>query len=373
MSKPLFDPPLHVGQPNLAGLDRFRERLELILERRWLTNDGPFVREFEAALSERIDVEHCLAVVNGTVALEIAARALGLEGEVIVPAYSFVASAHALEWIGLTPVFCDIDPVTHNIDPASVEGAITPATSAILGVHLWGRPCPIDELQTIADRHGLALFFDAAHALEVSYQGRAVGGYGRCEVFSFHATKFAHAFEGGFVCTRDPELASRVRLLRNFGFAGYDNVVGLGTNGKMSEPSAAMGLTSLEEIDRVVRCNRRNFDAYRSGLESVPGIEILPYDVSQRCNYQYVVLEIDERIFGESRDDLVKRLHAAGVLARRYFYPGIHRMEPYRSRRRPSRPLPHTESVAGRVVVMPTGLAVDPDQIGRICALIARR
>jgi dTDP-4-amino-4,6-dideoxygalactose transaminase len=229
----------------MGDREAFLTRVGEIFDRGWFSNDGPVVREFEARLAEMAGVRHCVATCNGTIALEIAIRALGLEGEVIVPSYTFVATAHALHWQGVTPVFADIDPRTHTLDPEAVRRAITPRTTGIIGVHLWGQPAAVDELQAIADEHGLSLMFDAAHAFACTHQGRMIGGFGRAEVFSFHATKFFNSFEGGAVMTDDDEIAEKARLMRNFGFAGYDNVIHPGTNGKMIEVCAAMGLTNL--------------------------------------------------------------------------------------------------------------------------------
>ena len=241
--KPAFDSLLHVGRPHIGDQDRFLELIKNMLERRRFTNDGPYVRELEHRIADQLGVKHCLLVCNGTVALQIAIRALDLSGEVIVPAWIFVAPIHALQWQGLKPVFCDVDPKSHTLDPKAVERLITSNTSAILGVHVWGQPCAIRALADIASRRNLRLLYDAAHAFACSYRGRMVGGFGDAEVFSFHATKFFHTLEGGAITTNSDETADRVRLIRNFGFAGVDNVASLGINGKMNEASAAMGLT----------------------------------------------------------------------------------------------------------------------------------
>ncbi|MCC7086838.1 MAG: DegT/DnrJ/EryC1/StrS family aminotransferase, partial [Pirellulales bacterium] len=244
--KPAFDEPLHVGRPNLGRVAELQRRIEKIFERRWLSNDGVAVQEFEQRVEKLAGVKHCLAVCNATVGLEIAVRAAGLLGEVIVPANTFVATAHALEWQRITPKFCDIDPVTHNLDPAAVQRSITPRTSGIIGVHLWGRPCATAELEAIAARHGLTLLYDSAHAFGCSSGGRMIGGFGLAEVFSFHATKFVNCGEGGAIVTNDDDFAQRVRQMRSFGLAGCDHVVCEGTNGKMSEFAAAVGLSSLD-------------------------------------------------------------------------------------------------------------------------------
>lgn len=228
---PAFAEALHVGRPNIGDRAAFMQLLDQVLDNQWLTNNGPIVQEFERQVAQRLGVKHCVAMCNGTIALEIAIRALKLEGEVIVPSWTFVATAHALYWQGITPVFADIDPTTHNLDPVAVRRMITPRTSGIIGVHLWGRAAPVKELQEIADEHGLALMFDAAHAFGSTYQGETIGRFGACEVLSFHATKAFNTFEGGAVVTNDDKLASTMRLMRNFGFSGYDNVVHPGTNG----------------------------------------------------------------------------------------------------------------------------------------------
>ncbi|MGY1670990.1 DegT/DnrJ/EryC1/StrS family aminotransferase [Geodermatophilus sp. SYSU D00710] len=348
------------------------QRIEDVLDRRWLTNNGPMVTEFERAVASVAGVRHCVATCNGTVALEIAVRAAGLQGEVITTPFTFVATAHSLLWQGITPVFCDIDPRTHNIDPAKVERLITPRTSGILGVHVWGRPCAVDELAAIAKRHGLTLLFDAAHAFASSDRGRMVGGFGSAEVFSFHATKFVNAFEGGVIATNDDGLAERARLIRNFGFADYDQVSMLGTNGKMIEVSAAMGLTSLESLDEFIDTNHRNYEAYRVGLTDVPEVELIRYSDQDRTSRQYVVIEVGEES-PLSRDDLHQVLWAENVLARRYFHPGCHRLEPYRSMYDGvAVRMPETDRVARRVLSLPTGTGVGEEDIEVITRVIRR-
>jgi len=369
-----FSEPVHVGRPNIGDRRAFLRRVEEILDRRWLSNNGPMVQEFEQSIAKRLGVRHACAVCNGTVALEIAIRAMNLQGEVIVPSYTFVATAHALRWLGLTPVFADIDPITHNLDPEAAENAITPRTTGIIGVHVWGRPAPIDALQAIADRHGLALIFDAAHAFGCTFRDTSIGNFGRCEVFSFHATKFFNTFEGGAITTNDDALAARIRLMINFGFSGYDNVIEEGTNGKMIEVCAAMGLTGLESLPEVVAVNRRNYDQYRVELDGRSGIRILEYDPLTNPNYQYVVAEVDPNC-PRSRDELVADLHSMNVLARRYFWPGIHRMLAYREAFAATGAyLPQTEAVADRVIVLPTGSTVTSSTVSTICqALLQTR
>ena len=369
--KPAFDSLLHVGRPHIGDQDRFLELIKNMLERRRFTNDGPYVRELEHRIADQLGVKHCLLVCNGTVALQIAIRALDLSGEVIVPAWTFVAPIHALQWQGLKPVFCDVDPKSHTLDPKAAERLITSNTSAILGVHVWGQPCAIRALADIASRRNLRLLYDAAHAFACSYRGRMVGGFGDAEVFSFHATKFFHTLEGGAITTNSDETADRVRLIRNFGFAGVDNVASLGINGKMNEASAAMGLTLLDDLDLLIAHNRRNYRQYQGELADLPGLGLFAFDESEHQNYQYIVLEIDPETTHVKRNMLVDVLRAENVLARRYFSPGCHRMEPYRSRVPPQKwNLTVTERLAEEVLCLPTGSSVGTDEISQICQII---
>ncbi len=368
---PAFREPLHVGRPNIGDRERLMARISDMLDRRWFTNNGPLVQEFEQRIAAYVGVKYCIAMCNATVALEIAARALGLKGEVIVPSFTFIATVHALQWQEITPVFCDVAPGTHHIDPSQVERLITPHTSGLIGVHVWGHPCDIEALAEVAQRRNLHLMFDAAHALGCSHKGRMIGGFGDCEVFSFHATKFLNSFEGGAVTTNCDKLAEKMRFMRNFGFAGYDDVDFVGTNGKMTEVCAAMGLTSLESIDAIVTINYHNYKTYQRELEGLPGIVLFRYDESERCNYQYIIVEVDAEKAGIDRDTVVKVLQAENVLARRYFTPGCHKMEPYRSYfPNAGLLLTETEKLTTRVMSLPTGTAVDTSDVVQICAII---
>lgn len=368
------DPPpdvLVVGRPNIGDRQRFMERVEDILDRRWLSNGGKYVQEFEARLAEYLAVSHCIAMCNATVGLEIAIRALELRGEVIVPSFTFVATVHALRWQEIKPVFCDIDPATHNLDPAQVEKLVTPRTTGILGVHLWGRACAVEQLQEIASRHKLRLLFDASHALGCTHQGRLIGGFGEAEVFSFHATKFINTLEGGAVTTNDSALAARIRLMKNFGFTGYDRVNYLGVNGKMNEISAAMGLTNLEAMADFTEANRRNYEAYREELAGCSQLEVVPYPEGEKQNYQYVIVSVAADAPAGLRDEIVSQLHRHNVVARRYFYPGVHRFEPYRTEDpQVGVRLPETEKLAQQLICLPTGSTVSRADIRRVCSIM---
>ena len=367
---PAFAEPLHVGRPNVGNRDHLLKRINDMLDRRWFSNHGPFVQEFERKIESLLGVKHCVAMCNGTVALEIAIRALDLKGEVIVPSFTFIATAHALQWQEITPVFADIDPQTHNLNPNAVEKMITPRTTGIVGVHLWGRPCDTSGLQAIADKHGLKLMFDASHAFASSHQGRMMGNFGECEVFSFHATKFFNTFEGGAVVTNNDTLAAKIRLMKNFGFSDYDKVIYPGTNGKMTEICAAMGLTGLESLSECVDINKRNYHAYREAIRDVPGLSLISYDEAEQCNYQYIVIETADE-FPLTRDEIIQVLQAEKVLVRKYFWPGCHNMLPYRAYYpHAGLVLPSTKVVAERVIVLPTGTAMEEATIGMLIQIL---
>jgi dTDP-4-amino-4,6-dideoxygalactose transaminase len=357
---PHFDEPIHVGRPNIGAREDFLNRVTQILDRRWLSNDGPVLQEFEASVADYLKVKHCIAMCNGTIALEIAIRACDLKGEVIIPSYTFIATAHALHWQGIKPVFADIQLDTHNLDPDAVRRAITPQTTGIIGVHLWGRGAAHEELNAIAEEHQLVLMYDAAHAFACSLGGKMIGNFGKCEVLSFHATKFFNTFEGGAVVTNDDELAKKMRLMRNFGFSGYDNVIHPGTNGKMIEICAAMGLTNLDYVDTVIAANKNNYLAYHRALDRLPGIRVMSFSEAEKNNYQYVILEVQADCKA-SRDQIVAALHRENILARKYFWPGCHNMQPYREIYPDAGlALPNTQRVADSVIVLPTGTTL-PD------------
>jgi dTDP-4-amino-4,6-dideoxygalactose transaminase len=368
---PRFAETLHVGRPNIGNRAALMERLNRMLDDRWLTNNGPLVQELESRIASHLGVDHCVAACNATIGLEIVIRALGMTGEVIVPSFTFVATVHALQLQGLTPVFCDVDPATHCMDPHHAQSLITGRTTGILGVHVWGRPCAIDELTAIAKEHNLTLAFDAAHAFACSHGGRMIGSFGDAEVFSFHATKFLNSFEGGAITTNDAGLAAKLRLMRNFGFAGLDLVTSIGTNGKMSEASAAMGLTSFESIDEFIGHNKTIHDLYHTELAGIEGITVASLDGQARQNYQYVVIEIDADEAGLSRDEIAEVLRAENVAARRYFHPGVHRMEPYATLfPNAGASLPQTERLTDRVLVVPNGTSVSESDVTHICEVI---
>ncbi len=366
-----FQESLHVGRPNIGNRDQLISSINKILDNRWLTNNGPFVQELEQRIREFLHVKHCIPVCNATIGLEILARALEWQGEVIVPSFTFVATAHALQWLGIKPVFCDIDPQTQNLDPTCIEELITSQTTGILGVHVWGRPSAIKELQQLANKYKLKLAFDAAHAFGCSFQGSMIGCFGEAEVFSFHATKFYNSFEGGVITTNNDELAAKIRSMTNFGFQGYDNVVSLGSNAKMMEVAAAMGLINLDSLDQFIETNLHNYNTYREELADIRGLQLISYDYQEKNNYQYIILEIDSEKSILTRDQINDILHAESVLSRRYFFPGCHLMEPYRTLYPDSNiHLNQTNKLTTIVLSLPNGTAVNAADIRAICQII---
>jgi len=362
---PLFSEKLYVGRPNLCDRKKLHASLDQIFDSCWLTNDGPFLRRFEEKLQEFLGVRNCVAVCNATIGLQMVYRALRRpqpRHKALMPSFTFVATAHAWEWEGGQPVFCDVDPKTHLLSPEDVESKLDEETALLVGVHTWGQPCNIDKLETLASAHNIPLIFDSAHAFSNWHGDRRIGSFGQAEVFSFHATKFFNTFEGGAITTSDDALAAELRYMRNFGFSGYDQVSSLGTNGKMQELSAAMGLCLLDELDSLLEINRRNYQSYREAFEPLNGLSLLQLEKPETLNCQYIVCTVDPDAPPFLRDLLVNALWAENLFVRRYFYPGCHRGAPYAAQR-PVPILPATDDLCNRVVVFPSGSAIQPEQI----------
>ncbi len=362
-----FDQPLHVGRPFVGNRNKLLSELERILDRRQLTNGGPLVHHFERVLSEILEVENVIPLANGTLGLIVLLKALDLQGEVLLPSYTYIATAHAVAWQGLKPVFCEIDPSTHNLDPEDLQARIGSETAAILPVHLWGRPCDVTAIDRIGRDHGVPVVYDAAHAFNVSVEGRKVGNFGEAEVFSFHATKFINCLEGGAVATQDDHLAAELKRLIDFGYGSNDEIEGLGINAKMNEFSAAMGLSTLADMAEIIAVNRDTHSAYLSELEGIAGLSLLEYDENASPNYQYVTVEVEETEFGLNRDEIVTLLQAEQVLARKYFDPGCHRTPPYRMNKIS---LPVTEAVSDKVFCLPSGADISPGVVSRVTDLL---
>jgi dTDP-4-amino-4,6-dideoxygalactose transaminase len=370
---PLFGEPIPVGQLYFPSWERYVESFRGIFERQYYTNQGPLAQELEKRLEAFLGVKHAICVTNATIGLMMAADAMGLAGKVILPSFSYIASAHSLTWAGLEPVFCDVDPRTHQLDALKAEALIDGDVSAIMGVNLWGGACDIAALTTLAAARGVQLYFDSAHAFGCRVGGVSFGGFGRLEVFSFHATKILNATEGGCVTTNDDELAARLRNIRSSYGAVRPVEVVRTANARMSEAQAAVALMSLEDFDTNRERNEQLFDRYRTGLAGIPGIELVEPPGVSHTNYQYVVCRVDPPAFGLSRDALMTALRAENVLARRYFHPGIHRSIPYaEAPERETRALPVTDELCATCIQLPTGALVSPAAIDRICDFVSR-
>ena len=344
---------IYVTQPYLPPLKEFLPYLEQIWENKWLTNGGPFHQELEEKLADYLGVEHLALFANGTLALVTALQALRITGEVITTPFSFVATAHSLLWNGIKPVFVDIHPETFNLDPEKIEVAITPHTTAILPVHVYGKPCDVDKIQKIADTYGLKVIYDAAHAFGVNYKSESVLKHGDLSILSFHATKVFNTFEGGAIICPDAKTKKRIDDLKNFGFADEVTVVAPGINGKMNEVQAAFGLLQLKHIDMAID-KRRNIDVcYREQLLSVPGISCPPLPVEATSNYSYFPVLV-EKEYPLSRDGLYDKLRQHNIYARRYFYPLISEFPMYRGYESsaPSR-LPAARTISQKIICLP--------------------
>ncbi|RJP94832.1 MAG: aminotransferase class I/II-fold pyridoxal phosphate-dependent enzyme [Desulfobacteraceae bacterium] len=365
---PLFEETLHVGRPNIMNREAVISRINQAMDRHWLSNDGPLVNEMEQRFAGFLQVKHAIAVTNATIGLQLAAKALDVKGEVIIPSFTFIGTAHAMAWTGLKIVFCDVLPENHTIDPEGLETKISENTGAIVGVHLWGNACQIDTLQKIADRFDVPLIFDAAHAIGSTYNKQRLGGFGNLSVFSLHATKAINSLEGGLVTTNDDKLADKIRLLRNYGFVNLDQVAMLGINAKMNEFSAAMGLTNLEEYDRLRAYNHELHAAYRNGISGLNGISMLMPAEGEDHNYHYAVFEVHDDA-SIRRDMLHRILVAENVFARRYFHPGCHLSPPYNlSEKRAIFPV--TERLSATLLQLPTGLQMDLEKANCLSRLI---
>lgn len=321
--------PIYVTQPFLPPLEEFIPYLGDIWESRMLTNGGPMHQKLEAALAEYLGVEHIALFTNATIALVTALQALRITGEVVTTPYSFVATAHSLLWNGIKPVFVDVDPVSFNLDPARIESAITPQTSAIMPVHVYGRPCDVEAIRAIADKHKLRVIYDAAHAFAVRDGGGSVLRHGDLSVLSFHATKVFNTFEGGAIICPDAQTKQHIDHLKNFGFVDETTVVAPGINGKMSEINAAFGLLQLKHVDGAIRRRSEIAARYRAALEGVPGIQVPPQPRGASSNESYFPVLVKEG-YRTTRDGLYQQLRERGIHARRYFYPLISDFPMYR-------------------------------------------
>ena len=351
----------------LPNLDEFTDSLKEIWESKWITNNGQFHQKLEAALAEYLKVPYVSLFTNGTLPLLTALQALRITGEVITTPYSFVATTHALWWNGIKPVFVDIDPSTGNIDPQKIEAAITPRTTAILPVHVYGKPCDTEAIQSIADKYGLKVIYDAAHAFGVEVNGESLLNAGDMSTLSFHATKVFNTIEGGAMVMHDEKTKQRIDYLKNFGFANEIEVVGPGINSKMDEIRSAYGLLNLKQVDAAIAARQKVAVAYREALRNVDGISFWDDMPGVRHNYSYFPIFVDAEKYGMTRDELYMKMKDQGVWGRRYFYPLISEFSTYRGLES-SRPdnLPNAHRMADTVICLPMHHALSENDLNRI-------
>ncbi len=361
---------IFVTRPDLPPLEEFHQSLQQIWESRWLTNKGPFHDRFEKELADFLEVPYISLFSNGTLALMIALRALDIKGEVITTPYSFVATTHALWWNGTKPVFVDIEPEYGNLDPDKIEAAITQETTAILPVHVYGNPCKVEKIHKVADKHGLKVIYDAAHAFGVDINGKSIMNFGDLAVLSFHATKSFNTIEGGAIVCHDPEVKKQIDYLKNFGFEDETTVVGPGINAKMNELQAAYGLLQLKEFNNNTEKRKKLADIYRQELKKVEGLTFLNDMANVRHNYAYFPVFIHSE-YPLTRDELYDKLKENNVYARRYFYPLISEFPPYNEL--PSaKPelLPMAQKMAEQVICLPMYAGLEAETISQICKII---
>lgn len=360
-----------VTSPLLPDLQAFTEDLQKIWDSKWITNNGSFHKQLEAALADYLGVPYVSLFTNGTLPLITALQALRITGEVITTPYSFVATTHALWWNGIKPVFVDIDPKTGNIDPEKIESAITPKTTAIMPVHVYGKPCDTRRIQEIADQYGLKVIYDAAHAFGVKVDGESILKAGDMSTLSFHATKVYNTIEGGAMIMHDAQTKKRIDYLKNFGFANEVTVVGPGINSKMDEMRAAYGLLNLKQVDAAIEARHQVAIKYREALRNVEGITFFDDMSGVKHNYSYFPIFVDAKKYGMTRDALYEKMKAANVLGRRYFYPLISDFSTYRGLEsaRPEN-LPNAHQMAGSVICLPMHHALSEEDINRILSTI---
>lgn len=362
-----------VTSPLLPDLEEFHSLLQEIWDSKWITNNGSFHKKLEQALAEYLKVPYVSLFTNGTLPLITALQALRITGEVITTPYSFVATTHSLWWNGIKPVFVDIDPATGNIDPDRIEAAITPKTTAIMPVHVYGKPCDTVRIQEIADKYGLKVIYDAAHAFGVEVNGESILNAGDMSTLSFHATKVYNTIEGGAMVMHDEKTKRRIDYLKNFGFAGETEVVAPGINSKVDEMRSAYGLLNLRQVDQAIANRKKIAEAYRKALCDVDGITFFDDMPGVKHNYSYFPIFIDAEKYGRTRDELYTSMKAANVLGRRYFYPLISEFTTYRGL--PSAApenLPNAHRMADSVICLPMHHALSDEDIDRVIRQIKK-
>lgn len=360
-----------VTSPLLPNLDEFNAELKKIWDSKWITNNGEYHQKLESALAEYLGVPFISLFTNGTLPLLTALQALRITGEVITTPYSFVATTHSIWWNGCKPVFVDIDPKTGNLDPNKIEAAITPKTTAIMPVHVYGKPCDTKRIQEIANTYGLKVIYDAAHAFGVKVDGESILNAGDMSTLSFHATKVYNTIEGGAMVMHDEATKKRIDYLKNFGFAGEITVVGPGINSKMDEIRSAYGLLNLKQVDAAIEARHKIAIRYREALRDLEGITYFDDMPGVRHNYSYFPIFVDAKKYGMTRDELYFKMREANVLGRRYFYPLISEFSTYRGLESArAENLPNAHKMANSVICLPMHHTLSEDNICRITNLI---
>uniref|UniRef100_A0A7V3E600 DegT/DnrJ/EryC1/StrS family aminotransferase n=1 Tax=Ignavibacterium album TaxID=591197 RepID=A0A7V3E600_9BACT len=363
--------PIYVTRPNLPPLEKLQPYLEEIWKNKILTNNGPFHQQFEIELAKYLGVEYVNLFANATIALVVGLQALRITGEVITTPFSFVATTHALKWNGITPVFCDIEEKTLNIDPDKIEALITPKTTAIMPVHVYGHPCDTEKIQDIADKYGLKVIYDAAHAFGIKMKNKNLMLKGDMSVLSFHGTKLFTTFEGGAVITKDEKLKKRIDFLKNFGFADEVTVIAPGINGKMNEFQSVIGILSLEIVEEEIERRKKVAEKYFELLGDIKGIKFFNFFDNYKHNYSYFPILIDQTEFGAGREEVYYELRKNNILARRYFYPLISNMPSYRSLPSATKEnLPVANKIAEQVLCLPIYGNLNNIIIQNICEII---
>ncbi|HAF96500.1 MAG: aminotransferase [Elusimicrobia bacterium GWC2_51_8] len=365
--------PIHITQPDLPPFGEFTASLKQIWGNKWLTNSGPFHQEFEQAIAKYLGVKYISVFSNGTLALVTALQALRITGEVITTPFSFVATTHSIWWNNIKPVFADIEPNYFNLDPGKVEAAITPQTTAIMPVHVYGNPCDVAKLQQIADTYGLKLIYDAAHAFGVKKDDNSILNHGDLAILSFHATKVFNTIEGGAIVCHNAKMKQRIDYLKNFGYAGENTIIAPGINAKMNELQAAYGLLQLKYVDGHIAKRKIISEKYRAQLGGMQGIRLLPDIKAVHHNYSYFPVLIDSRKFGKTRDEVYEELKKHNVFSRKYFYPLISQFPTYRGLPSATRGnLPIAEKVTKEVLCLPIYPALDLSSVDLICGIIRK-
>ena len=365
--------PVYVTQPSLPDLDEFMPYLQQIWENKILTNNGPFHKQLEKELADFLGVPYISLFANGTLALVTALQVLRITGEVITTPYSFVATSHSLLWNNIKPVFIDIEEEFCNLDPEKIEAAITPKTTAILPVHVYGNPCKVERIQEIADIYGLKVIYDAAHCFGVNYKGQGICNYGDLSILSFHATKVFNTMEGGAIVCHDKATKKRIDYLKNFGFAGETKVMAPGINSKMNEMQAALGLIQLKHHYKNVEKRKKIVEQYRLGLKNIKGISFLSRSPLTDSNYAYFPIFVDTRKYGLTRDQLYEKLKENDIYGRRYFYPLISEFPMYKGLESANYDnLKIASTIAKQVICLPLYPTLSIENIKTICSLITK-